>query len=147
MLNAERYDLCPFFLRCLSSLGHIDLSLGATALAVGDSVNVYGITPDSDALPLAPCAARITSDDGENGGDNGGDDSGDTPTEPDYILGDTNGDSSVDSADVLLVKRAILNNYLLSLEEKQRADINSDSKITFLDYLLVKRITSGTYQA
>ncbi len=126
-----------------------------SALAVGDSVNVYGITPDSDALPLAPCAARITSDDGENGGDNGGenggdnggDDSGDTPTEPDYILGDTNGDSSVDSADVLLVKRAILNNYLLSLEEKQRADINSDSKITFLDYLLVKRITSGTYQA
>lgn len=113
-----------------------------SALAVGDAVNVFGITPDSTALPLAPCAAKIVSDD--NTGDNEGGDT-DEPTEPEYILGDVNGDDTVDSADCLLVKRAVLNNYLLSPEEKQRADANTDTKITLLDYLLIKRITIGTF--
>lgn len=113
-----------------------------SALAVGDSVNVFGITPDSIALPLAPCAAKIGSDD--NTGDNEGGDT-DEPTEPEYLIGDVNADGNIDSADCLLAKRALLGNYLLSPEELLRADLNSDTKITTTDYILIKRIILGTF--
>ncbi len=61
-------------------------------------------------------------------------------------LGDVDGDGDVDAADYVLVKRAVLNTYELSEQQKIVADIDADSDVDATDYVLVKRIVLGTYK-
>lgn len=71
------------------------------------------------------------------------------PTPPDegedYILGDVNGNGSVDMTDYILVKRAYFGTYMLTEDEMKRADVNVSGGIDMTDYILVKRIYFGTY--
>jgi len=60
-------------------------------------------------------------------------------------LGDVDEDGDVDAADYVLVKRAVLNTYELSEQQKLVADIDADGDVDAADYVLVKRIVLGTY--
>lgn len=63
----------------------------------------------------------------------------------DYILGDVNGNGSVDMTDYILTKRAYFGTYMLNEDELKRADVNITDAIDMTDYILVKRIYFGTY--
>jgi len=60
-------------------------------------------------------------------------------------LADVDSDGDVDAADYVLVKRAVLNTYELSEQQKLVADIDADGDVDATDYVLVKRIVLGTY--
>lgn len=60
-------------------------------------------------------------------------------------IGDLNNDGSLDSTDYLQLKRANFGTYLLSPEERLRADIDGDGVLTSSDYMLLKRACFGTY--
>lgn len=72
---------------------------------------------------------------------------GDPVVEPDYILGDVNGDGEVDSTDYLLVKRCCFDSYTLSEEEFIRANVDKNIEVNSTDYVLIKRIAFGSYTA
>ncbi len=61
-------------------------------------------------------------------------------------LGDIDGDDDVDASDYILIKRAVLNTYALSEQQKLVADVDADSDVDATDYVLVKRIVLGTYK-
>lgn len=72
---------------------------------------------------------------------------GDPVVEPEYVVGDVNGDTKVDSTDYLLVKRSCFDSYTLSEEEFTRANVDNNSDVNSTDYVLIKRIAFGTYTA
>jgi len=55
------------------------------------------------------------------------------------IPGDVDGDGTVDSYDVLLIKKAVLGTVKLTSEQLKRADSNQDGEVDSLDYLNAKR--------
>lgn len=61
------------------------------------------------------------------------------------LLGDVNGDGSINVTDYVMAKRAVLGTYTLSEEQKARADVNGDGSINTTDYLMIKRHVLGTY--
>ncbi|HHX17974.1 MAG TPA: glycoside hydrolase, partial [Clostridium sp.] len=58
-----------------------------------------------------------------------------------YVLGDVNGDSYINSADLTLISRYILEviDEFPSLEGENAADINNDGIINSFDYSLLKK--------
>ncbi len=69
------------------------------------------------------------------------------PEVSDDEIGDIDEDGDIDAADYVLVKRAVLNTYELTEQQKVVADIDADSDVDATDYVLVKRIVLGTYKA
>jgi hypothetical protein len=61
----------------------------------------------------------------------------------DILLGDLNGDGSVNAMDTNLLKRVLAGVLTLSDETMAYADINSDGQINGLDSNLLSRIVSG----
>ena len=59
------------------------------------------------------------------------------------VSGDVDGNSKVNSADYLKVKKHILGLNKLSGAELTRADVNSDGKVSAADYLAIKKIILG----
>ncbi|MBR5278891.1 MAG: leucine-rich repeat protein [Clostridia bacterium] len=64
--------------------------------------------------------------------------------EPEYTVGDINGNGKIDARDYLLLKRAYFGTYTLTCAP-EAADINGNGKIDARDYLLLKRAYFGTY--
>jgi len=62
------------------------------------------------------------------------------------VLGNIDGDEDVDAADYILIKRAVLNTFNMTEEQKKLADIDKDGDVDATDYVLVKRIVLGTYK-
>lgn len=60
-------------------------------------------------------------------------------------LGDINADGEIDKFDYILVKRAVMETYVLNEAEKKAADINGVDGVDVYDYILVKRHVMGTY--
>lgn len=65
--------------------------------------------------------------------------------EPELALGDLGGDGTVDATDYMLLKRAVLETYTLTEEQRAAADINGDGEVNATDYMLLKRAVLGTY--
>ncbi|MBR5278446.1 MAG: hypothetical protein IKU23_04180 [Clostridia bacterium] len=65
--------------------------------------------------------------------------------DPEYVVGDINGNGKIDARDYLLLKRAYFGTYTLTCADEV-ADINGNGKIDARDYLLLKRAYFGTYE-
>ncbi len=63
----------------------------------------------------------------------------------DDSIADVDNDNDVDAADYVLVKRAVLNTYELTEQQKAVADVDKDGDVDATDYVLIKRIVLGTY--
>ncbi len=61
------------------------------------------------------------------------------------LSGDVTLDGKVDSADYLLLKRAVLGTFTLDKNRRQVADLNGDGTVGSADYLLLKRAVLGTF--
>lgn len=59
------------------------------------------------------------------------------------LLGDVNGDGSVDSKDVLMLRRAVSGIITLTEDQKARANVFHDSDIDSKDVLTLRRAVSG----
>ncbi len=66
-------------------------------------------------------------------------------TETDVLLGDVNGNSKIDTADYIILKRACLGTYTLNDSQSKAGDINKNGKIDTADYIILKRVCLGTY--
>ena len=66
-------------------------------------------------------------------------------SEPDYTVGDINGNGKIDARDYLLLKRAYFGTYTLTCAP-EAADVNGNGKLDARDYLLLKRAYFGTYE-
>lgn len=60
----------------------------------------------------------------------------------DYIQ-DLNGDSSLDSADVVLMKKAVLGTNELTAEDSEAYDLNGDGKLDILDLIRIKKLLTN----
>lgn len=63
-----------------------------------------------------------------------------------HMLGDVNGDETINEYDYLLVARHHLGTRTLTEDEKRRSDVDFDGKINEFDYLLIARHYFGTYE-
>ena len=61
-----------------------------------------------------------------------------------YIPGDVNGDSKVNTTDVILVRRFIAGGYDVSIN-KSAGDVNADGKVNATDVILMRRFIAGGY--
>ncbi len=66
------------------------------------------------------------------------------PLQPEYRLGDVNGDDEIDKNDYLLVKRYCFGTAELDETQRLAANVNGDGEIGKEDYLLIKRYCFGT---
>lgn len=60
--------------------------------------------------------------------------------------GDLSGDEGISSTDYLMLKRAVLDTFTLSEDQRAAADVNNDGSVNATDYLMLKRVVLGTYQ-
>ena len=65
------------------------------------------------------------------------------PTEPEYTLGDVNGDGRITSADARLALRAAVSLETLDAVQLLSADANGDGKVTSADARLILRVAVG----
>jgi hypothetical protein len=73
-------------------------------------------------------------------------DSGDPPAvEPEYVLGDADGNGTVDKFDYIRVKRFVLGTIELNEDQRLASDVNLDGTVDKYDYILIKRHCLGTY--
>lgn len=61
-------------------------------------------------------------------------------TQPEDILGDVNGNGVVDIADIITLKKHLLNVKPLNSTQAKRADVNKDKKIDAFDYIKIMQI-------
>lgn len=64
----------------------------------------------------------------------------------DFLPGDANGNSKIDTQDYAMIKRHFLRTYTMTDDQFKRADINMNSKIDASEYAMVKRHYLGTYK-
>ncbi len=62
-----------------------------------------------------------------------------------YRIGDVNNDNEIDVSDYILIKRACLNTYELSVTQQTCADIDKNEIIDTKDYVLLKRHCLNTF--
>lgn len=55
------------------------------------------------------------------------------------VLGDVNGNGTIDVTDLVLIKRAYFGSFDLTPQQLQRADMNQNGKLDMQDYILAKR--------
>ncbi|MBQ3229650.1 MAG: family 20 glycosylhydrolase [Clostridia bacterium] len=70
--------------------------------------------------------------------------------EPEYVVGDVDGNGSISATDYMLLKRSLLGTFELELLKDQetvklRCDINKDGNVSAVDYALLKRHILGTF--
>lgn len=65
--------------------------------------------------------------------------------EPEYILGDVNGNGEIEKYDYILVKRAVLKTVSLNETQQKAANVNGKDGVDKYDYILVKRHVLKTY--
>lgn len=65
---------------------------------------------------------------------------------PDGVNGDVTGDSRVNAADYMLVKRHVLGTFRLTDGQMRLADVNRDGRVNATDYMLIKRHVLGTFR-
>ncbi len=65
------------------------------------------------------------------------------PSEPEYVLGDVNGDGRITSADARLALRAAVSLETLDAVQLLSADANGDGKVTSADARLILRVAVG----
>ena len=61
----------------------------------------------------------------------------------DGLLGDVNGDGSVNMKDILLLRRSIAGLVELTPEQANRADANIDKSVNMKDVLLIRQVIAG----
>ena len=61
-------------------------------------------------------------------------------TQPEDVLGDVNGNGVVDIADIITLKKHLLNVKPLNTVQAKRADVNKDKKIDTFDYIKIMQI-------
>ena len=59
------------------------------------------------------------------------------------VLGDTNGDGSINSADLLSIRKHLLSKATLTNEYEKSADVNNDQKVNSADLLAVRKQLLG----
>lgn len=62
----------------------------------------------------------------------------------DYIPGDVNNDGKINVTDVIMVRRYIVGDYNITINE-DAANVNDDSKINSADVILIRRFIAGGY--
>lgn len=61
------------------------------------------------------------------------------PTQPPVLLGDVNGDGTINSTDLTMLKRSVLRAITLTDDAKARADVDKNGSINSTDVLLLSR--------
>ena len=67
------------------------------------------------------------------------------PIPVEYPRGDVDADGDVDAVDYMMLKRAVLRTFKLTVRGELCADANGDGAVNSLDYMLVKRHVLGTF--
>ncbi|MBQ5837525.1 MAG: phosphodiester glycosidase family protein [Clostridia bacterium] len=68
------------------------------------------------------------------------------PEEPEYMLGDVNGNGEIEKYDYIAVKRAVMGTLDLDETQQKAADVNKKDGVEKYDYILVKRHVMGTFK-
>jgi peptidoglycan/xylan/chitin deacetylase (PgdA/CDA1 family) len=110
-------------------------STGGWNTYMEQSCNVNNITGVNDLYLVFTGPVNIDSFTFTSGGGNNTPE----PTHNPSSLGDLNGDGSIDSTDLSLLKRHILNKNKLTGTNLANADVNSDNSVDSTDLTLVKR--------
>ncbi len=71
------------------------------------------------------------------------DDSSEEPS-PELVRGDVDGNGEVEVLDYIIVKRHVMQTYVLTGDQFTAADLDNNGSISSADYIIVKRIYMGT---
>lgn len=63
---------------------------------------------------------------------------------PDFILGDINSDGSIDSFDIVLARKGLINGGFSDSISAKAADVNQDGKYSVADIVLIQKFVLGT---
>lgn len=66
-----------------------------------------------------------------------------TETKPTPIIGDINGDGKTEIADIILLKKYLINEDSFTSSQSLAADLNKDNKINIFDFIILKNLISG----
>lgn len=94
---------------------------------VGDTLKFYGLDIEKAAAGVGAYVKIVV------------------PEEPEYVLGDANGDGVIDKFDYILVKRAVMKTLTLNETQSKAADVNKNGEVEKFDYVLVKRHVMKTF--
>lgn len=68
-------------------------------------------------------------------------------TAPDFILGDINSDGSIDSFDIVLARKGLINGGFADITAAKAADVNQDGKYSVADTVLIQQFVLGTIKS
>jgi hypothetical protein len=93
----------------------------------GDTLKLYGLDIEKAAAGVAAYVKILL------------------PEEPEYVLGDVNGNGEIEKYDYIAVKRAVMNTLTLDETQQKAADVNKKDGVEKYDYILIKRHVMKTY--
>lgn len=66
---------------------------------------------------------------------------------PDFILGDINSDGVIDSFDMVLARKGLINGGFADITASKAADVNQDGKYSIADTVLIQQFVLGTIKS
>lgn len=66
---------------------------------------------------------------------------------PDFILGDINSDGTIDSFDMVLARKGLINGGFADITASKAADVNQDGKYSVADTVLIQQFVLGTIKS
>ena len=66
---------------------------------------------------------------------------------PDFILGDINSDGTIDSFDIVLARKGLINGGFADITASKAADVNQDGKYSVADTVLIQQFVLGTIKS